>query len=141
MAKKYKRNHNKHSQRKEDYYSSRSIYDLLRDFTRVDYLNDSNIRFKSSNLNENKRKRKVRGISKVSVFTNSNKERRSVYKRNTLVFRPDEERIRQEELRIKKVCRDRKEKRESLFRIGKAGKGKRITKRKIYTEDSKIKCN
>lgn len=38
------------------------------------------------------------------------------------------------------VCRRRKERRESLFKSGKIGKGKKIFGRKRITEASRIKC-
>lgn len=39
-----------------------------------------------------------------------------------------------------KVCVRRRKRREELFRRNKIGKGKRVSKRRLYNEDSYIKC-
>lgn len=142
MAQKKRRSHKKHSQRKND-YSRRSIYDLLRDFVSVDYFEtdrrsrESLSREPSDRVGRWKSRKRYLGYT----YINSNDARRgSVLKRSALLIDKNEEIKHQEKLRIERICRERKDRRENLFRTKKAGKGKKIRKMKIYTEDSKIKC-
>lgn len=52
--------------------------------------------------------------------------------KTTIIGFADEKRV--------KVCIRRRKRREELFRRNLAGKGKRVSRRRIYNEDSYIKC-
>jgi hypothetical protein len=42
--------------------------------------------------------------------------------------------------RIRKVCNNRRKRRQIMFSKGKAGAGKRVSKNRRITEDSKVRC-
>lgn len=44
------------------------------------------------------------------------------------------------QLRLEKVCKKRKQRREILFRKGGVGKGRKVKRYRKHTEDSKVRC-